>query len=172
MLDGRADRAYADLRRHYGFDLGKWLNGESHESVGAVLAMLKGLPQNSAWRAHYDSTRAAASEDFENARRDDFPEPTPEQAFAQAVSEREEWTPLAFRIASLENTVKDLLRLFAKDYEAVWTGPDFMLSQEEARERRDAVRKSLKKAKKNKPQRASTVEGLYSQLGYFSPPSE
>lgn len=172
MLDGRSDRAYADLRRYYGFDLGKWLNGKTHESVAAVIAMLKNLPRHSAWRAHYDATRAAGSEDFEDTRRDNFPEPTPEQAFEQSVSEREDWTPLVFRIASLENSVKDLLRLFASDYEAIWTGPDFMLSKEEGRERRDKIRKNLSKAKRNKPQRASTVEGLYASLGYYSPPTE
>lgn len=170
MLEGRADRAYADLRRHYSFDLGAWLAGEDCTSVASVLAMLQHLPKNSSFMAHFTATEARNSE--VTAFDDDLPEPTEEELFIQEVMERQEWGDTDLHIAKLGNLLNGIWVSVVgnKEFSPELVGPDFMLGEVAAKERRDKRRKEYLKQREREGQKAHTVEGLYKLLGSFTPP--
>lgn len=164
LLEGRESYAYADLRRYYGFDLGDWLDGKDLTPLDGVIAMLVGLPKQSAWSAHYTAelTRERRGQE------DEMPETlTDEQKFEKEFLERQEWGDTDLHLAEIGNTLSSVLAVLvnSKTFTPEPMGPDFMLSEEDAQERRRRRIVAARKRASSKGQRAHTLEGLYQMLG-------
>lgn len=170
LLEGREGFAYADLRRYYQFDLGAWLNGEDYTTLDAVIAMLSGLPKQSAWAAHYTAERNRDRLEDEDR---DIPETlTPEQEFEKEFLERQEWGDSDLHLAEIGNTLNSVLAVLVnnKKFKPDPIGPDFMLPKEDAQSRRQRRIEAMKKRASENGQRAYTLEGLYRMLGAVVPP--
>lgn len=164
LLEGREGYAYADLRRYYNFDLGEWLDGDDTTSLDGVIAMLVGLPKQSAWSAHYTAERNRDRQDDEN----NLPEVlTDEQKFEKEFLERQEWGDTDLHLAEIGNTLNSVLTVIvnSKKFNPEPMGPDFMLPEEDAQERRRRRLEAMKKRASKNGQRATSLEGLYQMLG-------
>lgn len=155
--------------REYRWSLGGWLRGETRTSVAEVIAMLKGLPEDSKYSAHWQATlkqreareKKVFGENYE-APKDERTEEEIEfdEYFYKARlwgSEDRKLLATAINVSREGNSYKETPPIIGPDE---WK-PDKQLAQE----RRKIREKSLGIERTNEGMKASTAAGFMAMLG-------
>lgn len=151
------DRALADLRREYGFDLVSWLRGYDTTPLIGVVFLLRNLPDECGFKAHWFATlemrerEAGKAEDNRSAD---------EREFDVLESDYAMWSATNMQIAMVTNAVNTNTRATGswqknKEPEFDVVGPMRWWPEKQKKELAEPQKQS-----------ASTVKDFYRMFGY------
>lgn len=115
--------------------------------------------------AHYTTYEVSANKDSRDVEMPD--ELTPVERLEREFLERQEWADSDLHIAELANLIVTIISILVGDkkFKPEPVGPDFMLSEESARERQKRRAEAHRKQVQGSGASARTIEGLYRMFG-------
>lgn len=127
--------------------------------------MLTSLPGDSKFMAHYTAYEVSANRGSQDVEMPD--ELTPAERLEREFLERQEWADSDLHIAELANLIVTIISILVGDkkFKPEPVGPDFMLSDEAARERQKRRAEAHRKQVQGSGSSARTIEGLYRMFG-------
>lgn len=127
--------------------------------------MLTSLPNDSKFMAHYTTYEMSANKGPQSAEMPD--ELTLTERLEREFLERQEWADSDLHIAELANLIVTIISILVGDkkFKPEPVGPDFMLSEESARERQKRRAEAHRKQMQGSGSSARTIEGLYRMFG-------
>lgn len=127
--------------------------------------MLTSLPNDSKFMAHYTTYEVSANKSSEVAETPE--ELTATERLEREFLERQEWADSDLHIAELANLIVTIISILVNDkkFKPEPVGPDFMLSEESARDRQKRRAEAHRKQMQGSGSGAKTIEGLYRIFG-------
>lgn len=95
LLDEHGETLYLDLKQHWGFDLAEFFAGEVSSSPRLILALIRGLPEDSRWTRFMSTALDGAQDALAELLSDEERE----------HAEEEFWTPDRLLLAQIHNAI-------------------------------------------------------------------